>query len=744
MSSNQQYREKYLKYKEKYINLKNKSLIGGVRNDAGLLSKQIQQSIQEKSMPPPSPMPPAGPPPPPPMPPAGPSMPPAGPPMPPAPPPPPPPSPPMPPVGPPPPPSPSMPGMKGPAGPPMPPAGPSMPPAGPPMPPAGPPMPPTGPPMPGLQKPLMKPSKQPTPPEIHVSDASISDRQVSQEQQLAKCKVSAESIEQSRENYTKSLTKKLRQSTSLNRDVQSDIEKIIKELSKEHTNIGIRKFAADQSGKILAETKIDVHKYQSQIETQQQHINNEDLTYMLFIQNKEINFPVKSANNLFRSLLSVLINKKIININFSCIDTDKFLSGKQLGKDSASKTLQFINIKPTEITDFFNITINEIELENLINNIKHKFVTIRKPILKCTDLQLRQRIHNNILNLITQLKKNLFLKVGTYEGSLLCDASDIDYAKLSIYDAYSLGIDQNDLFQKYEVYFYKLLTNFVFNNNTPHIATYIYDLICKDNENIRFKEELNKLKRPGKLGYINMLTETMENSTPLKNLFDIAVKKLEISTLSDVEIITTYNNTVQIFLQSLFQIVYTLSIFEKQRLIHNDLHSGNIMIETLDQPFDYFYVLTDYNDTETKKIIQLKSKYFARIYDFDRSYIIDNEKYDMITDDDATPEILLEKLKNRYSEGIKSDLNKLKGQTNSQFVIPYKANKIVNKDWIDQIQLNKLGSGVMTPCKYIQQIADNVPECMRDYITVYDDLSKIPVTENSSIFFHQSASIQNT
>ena len=86
------------------------------------------------------------------------------------------------------------------------------------------------------------------------------------------------------------------------------------------------------------------------------------------------------------------------------------------------------------------------------------------------------------------------------------------------------------------------------------------------------------------------------------------------------------------------------------------MHSGNIMIETLDQPFNYFYVLTDYNDTETKKIIQLRSNYFVRIYDFDRSFIIDDEKYDMITDDDAAPEKLLENLKTRYFENIKKDL----------------------------------------------------------------------------------------
>jgi len=60
-------------------------------------------------------------------------------------------------------------------------------------------------------------------------------------------------------------------------------------------------------------------------------------------------------------------------------------------------------------------------------------------------------------------------------------------------------------------------------------------------------------------------------------------------------------------------------------MTHNDLHSGNIMVRTLDKPRILVYFIN-------KRKYVLKVKYFVHIYDFDRSYVKrlgDNKSLDM-------------------------------------------------------------------------------------------------------------------
>jgi hypothetical protein len=464
---------------------------------------------------------------------------------------------------------------------------------------------------------------------------------------------------------------------------------------------------------------------------QQSYINRSNYRYLSLIfsfPSENINFQNENINNKFRSMLSVLIDNKIITIDFSCEDTSKFLSGNQLGKDSQSKTLQFINIKPENINTFFKIKINEKEYDELFTTIIDTYADQKKN--KCTDKnKLKDNIKENILNTINKLKKNYFLKVGTYEGSSVCDATDIDYSKLSIYDAYNYSFDLNDLLQKNELYLYKLLTKFVFNNNTSHVATHIYDLICKTNEDTKLKDELTKIGRPGKLGYINMMTEMMENSKSLKDVFE---KK-------------SYDEIKTILIQTLIQIIYTLSIFERQQLIHADLHSGNIMIETLDNPFTYYYVISNY--TDNKKVIKLTSKFFARIYDFDRSYILNDKHYEMVTNEDKQPEDLIKALKERYTQNVKADMFKLKGQLNSQFLDEPKYEKIIKTEseqkWVNDTKIKSLGNGNLSASNYLKTIVDKLPDCMKEYVEIFNDLREIPLTPETCIFFPQTADMVN-
>ena len=63
----------------------------------------------------------------------------------------------------------------------------------------------------------------------------------------------------------------------------------------------------------------------------------------------------------------------------------------------------------------------------------------------------------------------------------------------------------------------------------------------------------------------------------------------------------------------LFQIFYALYVLENLKIMHNDLHKKNILIETLSEPTLLTYKLDKY-------VFVINTKYIVYIYDWDRGY----------------------------------------------------------------------------------------------------------------------------
>lgn len=175
--------------------------------------------------------------------------------------------------------------------------------------------------------------------------------------------------------------------------------------------------------------------------------------------------------------------------------------------------------------------------------------------------------------------------------------------------------------------FYKLMSVLVKKNVTPHVFQYgsESDLFLFENisETLRsdFKKYITKQKmRRSKKRYSHvkaLLVETKHENVNMDALYDFMI------ILQNSPVNSKTRN--YIIFHILFQLIYTLHVFNLLKIKHNDLHSGNIFIikrtnNILDnniQPFNRKYVY-NYKD----KIHEFNLPNIGldvRIYDFDRT-----------------------------------------------------------------------------------------------------------------------------
>ncbi len=65
-----------------------------------------------------------------------------------------------------------------------------------------------------------------------------------------------------------------------------------------------------------------------------------------------------------------------------------------------------------------------------------------------------------------------------------------------------------------------------------------------------------------------------------------------------------------------YQVFRTLYVFGQEGLVHHDLHHGNILVETFDEPYELAY-----HDEPLHRIYKTRNKHVIKIFDFDRSSI---------------------------------------------------------------------------------------------------------------------------
>jgi hypothetical protein len=170
-----------------------------------------------------------------------------------------------------------------------------------------------------------------------------------------------------------------------------------------------------------------------------------------------------------------------------------------------------------------------------------------------------------------------------------------------------------------EIEMYKIMNLLSLKNVSPHIITNYTNYLC--NPNLIPQKNKNKKKNKTKLKqnkyYIFQINESQNDDQHCITLESFIEEYIEEKTRNTENIYTD-----EVLLNILFQILYTLYIFTKIKLNHNDLHLGNILIY-IDNVLPTEIKTNKYifgNKGKEDSIYLRYLGYSVRIFDFDRSF----------------------------------------------------------------------------------------------------------------------------
>jgi len=150
-----------------------------------------------------------------------------------------------------------------------------------------------------------------------------------------------------------------------------------------------------------------------------------------------------------------------------------------------------------------------------------------------------------------------------------------------------------------------IIDKLVSNNNCPFLINFYGAYKCNIGNNTLFnnvliKDEINK--------YIKAYATKKNNLNLLflERSYDKTFYGFDFTQIHE------FNDYISI----IFQLLYTLTCFERENVRHNDLHGNNIFIKELDEYVDLYF-----QPSSEDVYIKIKTKYIVDLYDFDRATV---------------------------------------------------------------------------------------------------------------------------
>lgn len=159
---------------------------------------------------------------------------------------------------------------------------------------------------------------------------------------------------------------------------------------------------------------------------------------------------------------------------------------------------------------------------------------------------------------------------------------------------------------------YRFTNKLVKYDYTPHVVVMYAAYICKN----FLKDITTKLDEQDQQSFIQDIIDEMNRIDDWEKIYNLKNAKILMLERSQGTVLKNWKGkTVDDQRQVLFQILYTLHVFNQYNLRHNDLHEGNVFVEELPTPVNLCYVVG-------KSKYFMKTKWFVKIYDFDLATIV--------------------------------------------------------------------------------------------------------------------------
>jgi len=168
--------------------------------------------------------------------------------------------------------------------------------------------------------------------------------------------------------------------------------------------------------------------------------------------------------------------------------------------------------------------------------------------------------------------------------------------------------DENILGLKYEKKIYaKIIDTIIAKNYSPNFVAYVGYACCNafgemsGPAKLTLKEYEHKFPSLKRGNYCVLITEQVGNG-----IYFGYKQMLPVNTL--IDFYTTLQEKE--FWSILFQVVYSIEVMQRFRIVHNDLHAGNILVMTLPKPVSMAFFVEG-------KTYKITTQYIPYIFDWD-------------------------------------------------------------------------------------------------------------------------------
>ena len=291
-------------------------------------------------------------------------------------------------------------------------------------------------------------------------------------------------------------------------------------------------------------------------------------------------------------------------------------------KNNINKTLKRKNFNLAKKKSYYNKILNRHNIKSVgLNENRNtiKYRKIKRNLLKSVKFDINKPYFLNfkfdsvdILSTPDDSASNSIvykLKVGSKQFILKITGMKTKMGALSPPDT--------------EKKMYELMNILLDRKITPHVFTLIMSTesdIPINSLEPNFYRSLNSIFKNPKIKFVYpMITETSDSSKKIITLNDL-VKKTFIMLSESVK--------TKIFVNILFQIMYTLEVFNRIGIKHNDLHSKNVFIQINQKNIiDGNHELYNNKYIGDREYLIPNIGIVVRIFDFDRSCKLDNGIY---------------------------------------------------------------------------------------------------------------------